>query len=68
MGATTKIYGVSASFCHKLSIFAETVGSHLRILSENLKILKTHKNSFTGPLRITDLEYGGHDQEIRSFG
>jgi hypothetical protein len=21
-----------------------------------------------GPLRITDLEYGGHDQEIQSFG
>jgi hypothetical protein len=21
-----------------------------------------------GPLEITDLEYGGHNQEIRSFG
>jgi hypothetical protein len=38
------------------------------ILTENLIFFKTHKNSYTWPLCITDLEYGGHDQEIRSFG
>jgi hypothetical protein len=27
-----------------------------------------HKNSYTGPLHITDLEYGGYDKEIQSFG
>jgi hypothetical protein len=45
----------------------KTVGQHLRILTENLKILKTHKNSYTGPLCITNAEYGGHDQVILSF-
>jgi hypothetical protein len=28
---------------------------------------KTHENSYTGPLCINDLEYGGHGQEIRIF-
>jgi hypothetical protein len=37
-------------------------------LIEHLNFLKTHKNSNTISLCITDLEYGGHDQEIRSFG
>jgi hypothetical protein len=32
-----------------------------------LKILKTHKNSYVGPLCITNGEYGGQDQEIHSF-
>jgi hypothetical protein len=30
--------------------------------------LKTHKNSYTGPLGTTDSEYGVHHQEIWSFG
>jgi hypothetical protein len=30
--------------------------------------LKTYKNSYTRPLCITNPKYGGHDQEIRSFG
>jgi hypothetical protein len=29
---------------------------------------KTHKNSYIGPLCITDPEYVGHVQEIRGFG
>jgi hypothetical protein len=29
---------------------------------------KTRKNSYTGPLCITNPEYGGHDHEILSFG
>jgi hypothetical protein len=65
MGVTTKKYGVSLSFCRKLVIYGKTVGLHIRILSENLK---TRENSNTRPLCITDLKYGGHDQEIRSFG
>jgi hypothetical protein len=28
---------------------------------------KTRKNSYMGPLEITDPEFGGHGQEIRSF-
>jgi hypothetical protein len=40
----------------------------MRILTENMEILKTRKNSYMRPLCITDLKYGGHDQEIRSFG
>jgi hypothetical protein len=28
---------------------------------------KTHKNSYTGPLCITDPQYVGHDREIQSF-
>jgi hypothetical protein len=67
MGARTKKYGVSFSFCRKLEIFGKTVGLHLRILSENLNFLKTHKNLCTGPLCITDSIYGGQDQEIWSF-
>jgi hypothetical protein len=37
-------------------------------LSKNLKFLKTHKNTYMGPLCITDPEYGSHSQEIWSFG
>jgi hypothetical protein len=33
-----------------------------------IKKFKTHKNSYTGPLWITDPQYCGHDQEIRSLG
>jgi hypothetical protein len=36
-------------------------------LSENLSFLRTHKNSYTGPLCITDMQSGDHDQEIMSF-
>jgi hypothetical protein len=38
------------------------------ILSENLNFFKTRKNSYTWLLCVTDLEYGGHDHEIQSFG
>jgi hypothetical protein len=31
------------------------------------EFFKSHKNSYTGPLYITDPEYGGHDEEIWSF-
>jgi hypothetical protein len=34
---------------------------------QNFDFFKNHKNSYVGPLCITDLEYGGHAQEIRSF-
>jgi hypothetical protein len=33
-----------------------------------MNFLKTHKNSYTGPLNIADPEYGGHNKEIQSFG
>jgi hypothetical protein len=29
---------------------------------------KACEYSYMGPLCITDLEYGGHDQKIQSFG
>jgi hypothetical protein len=67
MRVTIKKYRVSISFCPKLAIFSKTVG-YIWILSENLKFFKTYKNSYAGPLCITNPEYGGHDQEIRSFG
>jgi hypothetical protein len=53
-------------FTAKLVIFGKVVGKHLCIFSENL-IFLTHKNSYIGSLCITDPEYGGHSQEIRSF-
>jgi hypothetical protein len=31
------------------------------------KFFKTCKNSYTGPFCTTDLQYGGHDKEIRNF-
>jgi hypothetical protein len=31
---------------------------------QKFEFFKTHKNSYTGPLRITDLVYGRQDQEI----
>jgi hypothetical protein len=65
MGVTTQKYGVSISFCRKLTILRKTVAYHLWILSD---FFKTHKNSYTGPLGITDLEYGGRGKEIWSFG
>jgi hypothetical protein len=66
MWVTTKKYSFG-KFLRKLAIFAKTVG-HPWIVSKNLRNLKTHKNSYMGPLCITDLEYGGQDQEIWSFG
>jgi hypothetical protein len=39
-------------------IFGKTI-SYLWILSENLNFFKTRKNSYTGPLWITDPQYGG---------
>jgi hypothetical protein len=35
---------------------------------QKCEILKTRKNACTGPLCVTNLEYGGHDEEIQSFG
>jgi hypothetical protein len=67
MGVRMKKYGVSVSFCRKLTIFGKTVGKDIRILSKNLNFIKTHKNSIRGPVCITDPKYGGQDQEIRSF-
>jgi hypothetical protein len=34
----------------------------------NFEKMKNHKNSYTGPLRLTDLEYGSHGHEVQSFG
>jgi hypothetical protein len=36
-------------------------------LNENLNFLKTHNNSYKGPLSIINPEYGSHNKEIRSF-
>jgi hypothetical protein len=68
MGVTIKKYRILVSFCRKLMIFSENDGQNLWILSEILKKIKNHKNSYTGPLRLTDLEYGSHDHEVQSFG
>ena len=68
MGVTTKKYGVLDSFWPKLAIFDKTVGQHLCIWSENVKFVKTRKNTYMRPLWITDLQYGVHDQEIQNFG
>jgi hypothetical protein len=46
MGVTTKKYGVSVSFYHKLVVYGKTVGKQLWILSDNLKKFKTCKNSY----------------------
>jgi hypothetical protein len=35
---------------------------------QNFDFFEAHKNSYTGLLGTTDLEYGGHDTEIWSFG
>jgi hypothetical protein len=32
------------------------------------EFFKTHKNSYTGVLCITDPQYGHHDHKILSFG
>jgi hypothetical protein len=56
MGLTAKKYGVLVSFSPKLAIFGKTVALHLWILSEKLKILRTRKNLYTGPLCIIDPE------------
>jgi hypothetical protein len=58
-GVMTNKYGVSVSFPRQLVIFGKTVD--ISILSENLDFFKTHKNSYTGPLGITNPEYGGHN-------
>jgi hypothetical protein len=68
MGVTTRKYGVSVYFCPKLAIFIKTVGQHLCISSENVKLLKTRKTSYMRPLWITDPQYRGYDKEIWSFG
>jgi hypothetical protein len=34
---------------------------------QKFDFFKTRKNSSTGPLCITDPEYGGYDKEIRCF-
>jgi hypothetical protein len=31
------------------------------------KFCKTHKNLYTGPLCITNLEYGLYDEDIQNF-
>jgi hypothetical protein len=41
MDFTTKKYGVSVSFYYKLTFFGKTEGKHIRILSQNLKLLKS---------------------------
>jgi hypothetical protein len=51
-----------------LAIFGKTVGWHHWILGEYLDFSKTHKNSYMRPFGSTDPEYGGHGQEIWSFG
>jgi hypothetical protein len=58
-----KKYRVLVSFYRKLAIFANTYE-----FWENLKKIKTHKNSYMRPLCITDLENEGHDQKMWSLG
>jgi hypothetical protein len=61
MGVRTKKYGVSVSFYRKLAIFGKT-------FQQKIYFFKTRKNSYMGPLCITDLKYEGYDKEIWSFG
>jgi hypothetical protein len=35
--------------------------------NRKIKKIKTHKISYTGPLYITDAEYGCHSYEMQSF-
>jgi hypothetical protein len=67
MGVLTLKYGVSVSFYPQTGDVSKILGKHVGILSENLNFFKTHKNSYTRLLCITNPEYGGHDQEIRNF-
>jgi hypothetical protein len=63
MGVTIEKYWVSVSLCPELRIIAKTVGQPLRILSKNLSFLKTCKNPYTGPLCITDPQFGDHNKK-----
>jgi hypothetical protein len=73
MGVTTMIYGVSFIFIANWW-FTETgdlqENPMLTLMDFEWKFdsFKTHKNSYTGVLYITDTEYGPHAQEIQSFG
>jgi hypothetical protein len=53
---TTKIYGASVSFYRKLAIYSQIL-NHYGFWVKILKKIKTHKNSYIGPLCITNLEY-----------
>jgi hypothetical protein len=69
MGFTIKKYVVSISFfLTNWCFFGKIEGYQLRILSQNFKKFKIHKNLCNGPLCIIDMEYGLHGQKIRSFG
>jgi hypothetical protein len=61
MGFMTKKYGVSISFCRKLTF--SVIPKGLGILSWNLNIFKTRKNLYTWPLYVTDLVFELYDQK-----
>jgi hypothetical protein len=65
-GHDQEIHSLDQFYC-KLATFGKPVGKPLWNLSENLNFFKTHKNSYTGSLCISNLECGGHDQEIQNF-
>jgi hypothetical protein len=54
-----KKYEVLVSFCDR-QVFSVKIYIHF-------KFFKSHKNLYTRSLCITDLEYGGHGQEMWSF-
>jgi hypothetical protein len=67
MGFTAKKYGVSVSFCFKLTFLVKPKANTFLILIRNLNNFKIHKNLCNGPLCITDPEYWFHVHKIWSF-
>jgi hypothetical protein len=67
MGFTTEKYGVSASFNRKLQFSVKSEAIHFEFWAE-IQFKKIQKKFYTGPLCLTDLDYGLDDQVIRSFG
>jgi hypothetical protein len=54
MGVTTKKYGVFVSCCLKLFDFRQNRRLTPTDFERKFEFFKSHKNSYTGPLHITD--------------
>jgi hypothetical protein len=50
------------------SVFTVNLRFLVKHFSKKIIFFKTRKNSYMGPLCITDLKYEGYDKEIWSFG
>ena len=58
MGITTKKYWVSVGFGPKQATFGKSIGVTYRFWAKSWVLFKTRKNSYTGPLCITDRNSG----------